>query len=153
MSTELGVYHRSPEATWVLSCAVYIILDRYFRTKYSLYGPRMISTVHAIAVCMASFPILLDMIHPLQYREILRFCSFGYFTVDGILTAFDLKKKYSHLNVTMVIHHIIAFYWLVVLPEQFIGLTAHGFITELSTPFLNGCWYVKKKYPSNYKIS
>jgi len=137
----------------ILSCVFYRWFDNYFRKRFATFGPRAMSTFHAIIVSIFTILYLHNSFESIYFSILLKWISTGYFIIDLFNVTDDLKRKFSVFNVMIFIHHFITVLWIRNFPLSLARLTAHGMLTEMSTPFVNICWYLKKTNLEHYKTS
>ena len=126
------------------SCVFYRWLDNSCKIRYRRFGPRAISTIHAILTSFLGILCLKDILPDVYFMILVRWISTGYFFIDTITVIRELYQRVTVFNAMIIIHHIIAILLLSMFPIHLAHFTAHGFLTEMTTPFINICWYLRK---------
>jgi hypothetical protein len=161
MVASTGLYSSLYNITYtILSCVFYSWLDNDLKKRCGTFGPRAMSTFHAIVVSILSILHIYNSFAAIYFSILIRWISTGYFVIDLFNVTADLKRRISVFNVMIFIHHFISILWIRNFPLHLAYMTAHGMLTEMSTPFVNICWYLKKSscddlYKSrlDYKVS
>ena len=135
----------------LISIYLYSCINNYLNKFISNphYNIRIISSIHCFFCVMISSIFLLNLIDNNFYLNSIYLISPGYFILDFFYLIFFSPQ--SKLTYCYYFHHIISLTGIYFGIDYPIYL-ARGLLTELSTPFLNISWYLKKKKYTKYII-
>lgn len=123
------------------SCLFYAIVEEGSVRLFRVFGSRVASTINSTVATVICILFINRSITDDTFSKCLLVCCSGYFIVDIYILV--LMKKKTVYNILMIVHHLIALYWLFSMPICFYTETANFFVTEASTPFINICFYEK----------
>ena len=149
------MYYLYSFSVTLFSCFAYrnlnLICDRLI-TKSSDEKIKLISSIHAISSTIISYLYINHQLSLFYYINLLYTNSIGYFISDTLYLIIYRKTMSNELFWQYIFHHIISVIALLNL-QYYPLLIAHGFLTEISTPFFNISWYYYKNKNSIYYVN
>ena len=121
------------------------LMDRKVDSNKSI---RILSSIHCISTVTLSYHFLNDTICQYWYSWLLGLSSYGFFVIDlAHLNIF--KKSYQNkLLYSYYLHHTLVILCLLNI-NIFTDKVAIGYLSEVSTLFLNISWYLNNKKQKN----
>ena len=110
---------------------------------------RILSTFHAVSTITLSFLYLYNRVSSVYFIYGLRVVSYGFFLMD-LSHIILYKNQYStKLLYSYYLHHIGVLFALTYMHGN-AYILARGYISEISTPFMNLSWFLNKTKYKNH---